>query len=113
MWIHRREYLGHNARYLLMIKDAIVTLVSRIPLILAEALVLILTWIKTYKQVVDARGTEVTMSLSECLLRDGEYTTLSSLEIAPHSPILQRYPIFYVRFLFDWRSRGLLTQYLP
>lgn len=48
-----------------------VTLVTRISVIVADVLVLALTLIKTYRQVMNGRKAGVTMSLSMCLLRDG------------------------------------------
>ena len=44
------------------------------PAIIADILVLGLTWAKTYKQVVHARSAGQPMSVSLCLLRDGQYT---------------------------------------
>lgn len=49
----------------------LVVLVTRVSLIIADVLVLVLTWIKTYKQVVEGRRAGITTSISMCLLRDG------------------------------------------
>lgn len=50
-----------------------VVLMTRVPVIVADVLVLILTWVKTYSQVMNARKAGQTMSVSLCLLRDGQW----------------------------------------
>lgn len=44
---------------------------TRISVIIADVLVLILTWVKTYEQVVNASRSGQKMSVSMCLFRDG------------------------------------------
>ena len=47
-------------------------LVTRIPLIVADVLVICLTWIKTWNQVREGRRLGMRIPLSTCILRDGE-----------------------------------------
>ena len=49
-----------------------VSLATRVPVIVADALVLVLTWMKTYQQVRDARRLNISLSVTTCLVRDGE-----------------------------------------
>lgn len=94
------------------------TIAARIPVIIADALVLILTWAKTYKQVMAARRAQTTTSVSLCLLRDGTIhfvilLTLNLLELLTHrtstSSIVSSFitgipPILVNRFMLNLRQ---------
>ncbi|EKM57577.1 uncharacterized protein PHACADRAFT_206472 [Phanerochaete carnosa HHB-10118-sp] len=47
-----------------------VTFITRVPLILADLLVLVLTWMKTYRQYKEARSLNIKSSLITCLIHD-------------------------------------------
>lgn len=44
---------------------------TRIPLIVADALVLLLTWVKTYRQYREAKSLKIESPLATCLVQDG------------------------------------------
>lgn len=52
-----------------------VELVTRVPLIIVDTLVLVLTWTRTYRQIVDSRRLGISIPLSNCLARDGKRKT--------------------------------------
>lgn len=67
---------------------------------MADILVLVLTWVKTYKQVVYARRAGQTMSVSLCLLRDGQWTSYLPhiIYFTPYSgTVYFMYAAFYYR----------------
>ena len=70
--IHRRKSFSFRVTQL-MNHNLEVVLMTRVPVIVADVLVLILTWVKTYSQVMNARKAGQTMSVSLCLLRDGQW----------------------------------------
>ncbi|EKM57583.1 uncharacterized protein PHACADRAFT_206478 [Phanerochaete carnosa HHB-10118-sp] len=47
------------------------SLVTRVPLIAADLLVLVLTWMKTYRQYKEARSLNIKSPLATCLIHDG------------------------------------------
>ena len=50
-----------------------VVLISRVPLMAGDAIVILVTWWKTYKLKKAADEARVTISLVDLLLRDGVY----------------------------------------
>lgn len=62
-----------------------VALVTRIPVITADALVLLSTWLKTFRQIREARRLRMRVSIAECLLRDGKLRERSSANPGPNS----------------------------
>lgn len=51
--------------------NMIMLYVSRVPPIVADFLVLVFTWMRTYRQLRDARQFGIKLSVSTCLARDG------------------------------------------
>ena len=49
-----------------------VSVASRVPVIAADVVVLVVTWLRTAKQVRHASLLQIGVSLSETLLRDGK-----------------------------------------
>lgn len=97
----------------------ILGLITRVSVIIADVLVLVLTWVKTYEQVVSARRLGQTMSVSICLLRDGTIyfvillalnlfalltvTTLTSKSVFD-TPVVTIPPILVSRFILNLRQ---------
>ena len=50
-----------------------VTYVTRGSMVAADLIVLVLTWIKTFRNWNEARRLNVELSVSTCLLRDGKF----------------------------------------
>ncbi|EKM50314.1 uncharacterized protein PHACADRAFT_201154 [Phanerochaete carnosa HHB-10118-sp] len=83
---------------------------TRSSLILADAIVLVLTWIKTFRHWRNARRLKMKASLTTCLLRDGTtyFIALLALNISqlltyniPDPP-----PILINRFIINLRTAG-------
>ncbi|EKM57578.1 uncharacterized protein PHACADRAFT_206475 [Phanerochaete carnosa HHB-10118-sp] len=74
---------------------ASVLFVTRIPLIVADLLVLVLTWMKTYRQYREARALNIKSPLTTCLIHDGTvyFFILLALNVAQ---ILSLYVNFVV-----------------
>lgn len=53
-----------------------VLLVSRCPLVLADMIVLVITWMKTWRKWREAMHLNSPFSVTTCLLRDGERLAL-------------------------------------
>ncbi|EKM57494.1 uncharacterized protein PHACADRAFT_206395 [Phanerochaete carnosa HHB-10118-sp] len=91
---------------------------TRVPLIFADALVLVLTWIKTLRQLTEARRLRLPLSISTCLLRDGtlyflillvvnivQILTATTVAIAPVSAFVSTVPpILINRFMLNLRG---------
>ncbi|EKM48717.1 uncharacterized protein PHACADRAFT_202485 [Phanerochaete carnosa HHB-10118-sp] len=90
------------------------TYVTRGSLVLADAIVLVLTWIKTFGHWKNARRLNMRVSLTTCLLRDGtiyfiEHSTASDLRLfydtAPVSAfIVALPPVLISRFMINLRT---------
>ncbi|GJE88910.1 hypothetical protein PsYK624_049980 [Phanerochaete sordida] len=91
--------------------------VTRSFLIASDVIVLVITWLKTYRQWREARRIHLHLSMSSCLLRDGTvyFIALLAMNIAhmatyntvisPMSNIINVLPgIFVVRFMFNLRA---------
>ncbi|EKM57553.1 uncharacterized protein PHACADRAFT_206452 [Phanerochaete carnosa HHB-10118-sp] len=66
-----------------------VLLVTRVPMIVADLFVLILTWKKTYRQYREARALSIKSPLTTCLIKDGTiYFSQVSIPIAFIVPLL-------------------------
>ena len=50
-----------------------VVYVTRGSLVVADSIVLVLTWIKTFNNWNEARRLNLNLSISTCLLRDGKF----------------------------------------
>jgi hypothetical protein len=76
----------------------IVTYLARGTLILADVIVLVVTWAKTYRQWRQGRQLNMPVSLSTLLLRDGEITVvlISMIETAQKIHILGTWYFVYV-----------------
>ncbi|EKM57682.1 uncharacterized protein PHACADRAFT_251462, partial [Phanerochaete carnosa HHB-10118-sp] len=66
--------------------DNILTYITRSSLVLADTIVLVLTWIKTFGNWRRARSVNVQVSLTTCLLRDGQHHLFHSFVSGQHSP---------------------------
>ena len=51
-----------------------VVLCTRLSLIIADLLVIVLTWVKTYRHVRQASSLQMRVGISATLLRDGVYS---------------------------------------
>ena len=68
--------------------------VTRGTLILQDLLVLLLTWVKTFRVWQGAKKTKVHVAISTCLLRDGERSAL--LLDDTHAETRRRHHVFLV-----------------
>lgn len=99
--------------------DHMMLFITHVPIIVGEVLIIIFTWLKTYRQLREAKRLRMSLTLSTCLIRDGTVYFVASLILhvcrllfsgimagtSPINALLQNLPqILSQRFLTNLRQ---------